>query len=270
MRKIDIEECHSILLAIAKSVHEIGEKHGIKVYMVGGTMLGAIRHKGFIPWDDDMDFAIDYERYWEFMDILNNELPQHLRCSSYLTNESVNTVFYKVEDTRTRIDDPMYPKPLEKQQGINIDIFPLVKCDKGIYEEIIKKIGKLNKINRWSFAKTQRKTLRSKIAYYFLANKFITKLLPYSQFDICKRIHELLDKLAASEYSVIANPLSPNFSLKLLKESYFEPSEKYVFENTEFYGISDCKEYLTMLYKDYMKLPPVEKRIIHLDNVYII
>ena len=73
MRKIDITECHVRLLDMAKAISDVGERHGIPVYMVAGTMLGAIRHGGFIPWNDDTDFAVMYDRYWEFARILERE-----------------------------------------------------------------------------------------------------------------------------------------------------------------------------------------------------
>ena len=76
MREItDIKECHEILLGIAKQFVEICDKHNIKYYMLGGTMLGAVRHKGFIPWDYDMDFGVMRKDFDALMSALNKELP---------------------------------------------------------------------------------------------------------------------------------------------------------------------------------------------------
>ena len=75
MIQVTLKESQRVLLELAKVVCEIAERHEIHVFMVGGTMLGAIRHKGFIPWDDDMDFGVTYNHYFELIDILKKELP---------------------------------------------------------------------------------------------------------------------------------------------------------------------------------------------------
>ena len=129
MKKIDIKECHKLLLGIAKEFDKICTKHNIPYYMLGGTMLGAIRHKGFIPWDDDMDFGVPNEHYNKLIDILEQELPERYKCFTYKNCESVKSPFAKISDTATRINDPRIKLPLEKQIGINIDIFPLYRCE---------------------------------------------------------------------------------------------------------------------------------------------
>ena len=77
MRQIrNVEEIHHILLNIAAAFHQICIKHDIPYCMLGGTMLGAVRHKGFIPWDDDMDFAVPREYYEKIIELLEQELQQ--------------------------------------------------------------------------------------------------------------------------------------------------------------------------------------------------
>ena len=75
LRKIDLQECHQHLLQIALCFDIICTKHQIPYFMLGGTMLGAIRHKGFIPWDDDMDFGIPRPYFQKFIKIAQKELP---------------------------------------------------------------------------------------------------------------------------------------------------------------------------------------------------
>ena len=95
MERIDIEEVHSRVLAIAKEFDRICTLHGIPYYMIGGTMLGAIRHKGFIPWDDDMDFGVPIEHYQELINILEKELPYPFRCCTYKNHPAVLFNFLK-------------------------------------------------------------------------------------------------------------------------------------------------------------------------------
>ena len=87
MKQLDIKGVQQRLLYIATIVDELCEKHGIPLYMISGTMLGAVRHKGFIPWDDDMDFAVPYQYYPELISMLNKELPEGLRCLTYDKSE---------------------------------------------------------------------------------------------------------------------------------------------------------------------------------------
>ena len=79
MRKIeDIKELQSILLDIAKEFHRICTMYEIPYYMVGGTQLGAVRHKGFIPWDDDMDFGVPRVYFEKLKVLLEESLPDKL------------------------------------------------------------------------------------------------------------------------------------------------------------------------------------------------
>ena len=87
MEKIEVKECHKYLLQISKVFHEICARHNIPYYMIGGTMLGAIRHHGFIPWDDDMDFGVPREHYSGLMGILDKELPSEYNIISIYHSE---------------------------------------------------------------------------------------------------------------------------------------------------------------------------------------
>ena len=130
MTRIDIEEVHQRILNIAEAFDKICTKYDIPYYMLGGSMLGAIRHKGFIPWDDDMDFGVPIEYYYKLIDILEKELPEGMRCCTFENCEAIIYPFIKIEDTRTCVDDPRINLPINKKLGINVDVFPLADCDR--------------------------------------------------------------------------------------------------------------------------------------------
>ena len=83
MKTYTMEEIHKIDLKIAKDFIRICKKHKLTYYIIGGTFLGAIRHKGFIPWDDDMDIAMPREDYDKFVKIANSEFPETFRFECY-------------------------------------------------------------------------------------------------------------------------------------------------------------------------------------------
>lgn len=261
MKKLDIVECHKRLLFIAETIHAICEKHDIPFYMLGGTMLGAIRHGGFIPWDDDMDFGVPYDCYYRLMEILANELPSNLKCATYENSEAVQSFFMKVEDVSTVIEDVRIPLPLEKQLGVNVDIFPLVCCQESVFEKealVVRSIFvKIQKIFIGSIKKQWYKTV-------------IKKILRKLSLHDCKyynsRIKNVIDSIKPGDY--YCNIVSPNFWNRRLSKDLVRNTKKYKFESTEFTGFADYDKYLSLLYKDYMKLPPKEKQKIHLDNVF--
>ena len=113
MRQItDISEVHQILLGIAKEFDRICRENDIPYYMLGGTMLGAVRHKGFIPWDDDMDFGVPRPYYDRLVSVLESELLHPYRCCTYRNNQGVFAPFVKIDDYRTLADDPRVRLPL--------------------------------------------------------------------------------------------------------------------------------------------------------------
>ena len=261
MKEININECHDKLVNMAAEVEKICSKHNIPFIMVAGTMLGAVRHKGFIPWDDDMDFAVPYEHYERLTKILEKELPSPYRCLTYENSKVMLSSFYKVEDTSTLVDEPVYDLVDEEKPGLSIDIFPLVKCKKEKVKGTIKKIRDIYMLKRRVFiGSTDRK-------WYKKYLKLLLKtIVPFSALSLNRRIKKLIDNIEPGDY--ISIPVSPHYWNKLFPQCWFDSVEKYQFGETEFWGPSDYDSYLKSLYKDYMKMPPKEKQIVHSTNVY--
>ena len=97
LRRIDIKECHQHLLEIAKCFDQLCATHHIPYYMLGGTMLGAIRHRGFIPWDDDMDFGIPRPFFDQFIKIAEKELPQQYSLLTRQNSTAIPKGFIKIQ-----------------------------------------------------------------------------------------------------------------------------------------------------------------------------
>lgn len=261
MEQLDINAVHQRLLDIAVIVDELCEKHGIPFYMISGTMLGAIRHKGFIPWDDDMDFAVPYQHYFDLTSILNKELPKELCCLTYGNSETYKIPWIKVEDTKTKVIDNTLYVAEDKMPGLTLDIFPLVNCNKETCGKTIQKTQRWIKILRIVYSQSAQKNSNKDYV-----KRFVKSLFPISATRINDKIMHLTDSIESGDYYVI--PMDPNYSNRFFPISWFEPAAKYEFEDKQFYGATEYDSYLKEVYGSYMVLPPLEKRRIHCDNVF--
>lgn len=262
MKSIDIKETHELLFELATVVSDIAKLHNIPFFMVGGTMLGAVRHKGFIPWDDDMDFGVIYDHYFDFINILRTELPNRYRCLTYDDESPMLSFFFKVEDTLTVIDDPCIDLPIGKKLGLCIDVFPIVSCKESDMHSFNSKvrnyIATTARIYNQSPEPTFLKTLFKKI---------LRVICPFSSAYFGNKVKSLLDNVDPGE--AYCNVASPQFWKIAWPKRVFDELSLYEFESGGFLGPKDFDYYLSACYKNYMQLPPKEKQRIHASNAYI-
>ena len=261
MEQIDLKGSQRILLELAKEVCRIAERHGIPVFMVGGTMLGAIRHKGFIPWDDDMDFGVTYNHFFELISILKKELPVRYECVCYEDNNPTVSFFFKVEDTATVVDDPCIDLPVSKKRGLSIDIFPIVSCsaEKGpAMTEKVQKILLKGKMRVIPQNASWRKKFMKRVIVFFMGG---------SNLKEKRKVKEILDATPAGDK--YCNVASPQFWRVIWPKETFDDLERYTFEDTTFLGPKDYDAYLTRCYKNYMALPPENKRRTHIIDTFL-
>lgn len=259
MKKIDLCECHKLLLGIAKEFDKICTKHNIPYYMLGGTMLGAIRHKGFIPWDDDMDFGVPRQYYAKLIPLLDKELPERYKCYTYLNNKAVKSPFVKIADTRTRINDPRIDLPIEEQIGLNIDIFPLDYC-----EPNNKKINKIYRIERFR----QIVYINPPVKSFFksFVKSCLRLICPLSNKSLIEKSIGIASNL---EYGKYLGNIFGRWKIKeIVPSEWYGISVRYQFEDIKLCGIKEYDKYLKHLYKDYMELPPEGNRFCHTSEMY--
>jgi len=263
MEQLGLRQVQRKLLDIALTVDGLCQKHNIPMFMIAGTMLGAVRHKGFIPWDDDMDFAVPYEQYDKLIKVLRDELPKHLRCLTYDMSETYQIPWIKVEDVNSQVIDNCLDLPVDRMPGLTIDIFPLVRCQKDKCDVIVRKIQRWIKIKRYVYTKSNKVNSRLKNTM----KNIISAIFPISSTNICNRIMKLTDSIPTGNHYII--PMDPNYSNRYFSRQWFEPLTKYKFENHSFYGAVDYDNYLRELYNNYMELPPEDKRRTHLLDTYL-
>lgn len=115
-----------VMLEMVKVLDKICKKHNIPYFLYGGTLLGAVRHNGFIPWDDDLDVGLMRRDYQRLMNVLPDELPPHIILQTNQTDKNYFYFFAKLRDTRSFLDEGAYDRAF-KYRGIFIDIFPFDK-----------------------------------------------------------------------------------------------------------------------------------------------
>lgn len=264
MRKItSIKEVHSILISIAKEFHNICVRHNIPYYMLGGTMLGAVRHKGFIPWDDDMDFGIPREYYEQFTKYAIKELPEPYRIQTLDNSNYIIYGFNKITNTRTIISE-FHKSNTNEKIGINIDIFPLDKidCRIGLFSRywFFRKLIKLQGI---LFIDAKNKSTLKKCMIYPLKS-----ILTFKKNTIPSLINKQIYH-NKSKGNKIANIYGAWGVKEIINSEIMGTPQLYKFEDTELYGVADYDKYLKSLYNNYMQIPPENKRRIHSQDFYI-
>ena len=124
MNKEEQEKLKQIELNLLVCFKEICEKHKLDYFLTGGTLLGAVRHKGFIPWDDDIDVGMPREDYETFLRVASSCLPDGIFLQTRKTDPEVPFNFAKLRDSRTTFIETSI-KDLDINHGVYIDIFPI-------------------------------------------------------------------------------------------------------------------------------------------------
>ena len=259
----DLFKVHKIEVDILREVIRICEKHKIQYFILGGTLLGAIRHKGFIPWDDDIDIGMTRDNYNKFLALAGKELGVEYFLQTF--NTEANTPFYfaKVRKKGTKFIEE-YCKNLEIEHGLFLDIFPY----DNIPDDIKLRNRQLKKVKFWSNLFIAKSVKGSSVPQDSLKGKMIvfTRLI----------FHYLLKPVSKSYLYRKLDATSQEYNhVKCKMKSFVKypflmiPSEDLNnLEQIELEGIEEScpgnpREYMKHQFGDFMKLPPEEKRVGH-------
>lgn len=248
----EIKTCELSMLGCFK---EICDKLNIKYYILGGTLLGAVRHKGFIPWDDDVDVFIMREDYEVFLQKAPSMLPEEYFLQTHLTDENYPNNFAKLRDRRTTFIEKSSGK-IKMNHGVYIDIFPLDYYPDTRFGSIIFKFRK--KLLTWRINTVfdfQNVSLKTKIATAFSA-----LLYPSVKKAVLKR--EKLFK-SVKKSTLVVNNSGAWLEKEIIPLDWCKDSVDLQFENLMLRAPKDYHKWLTFVYGDYMSLPPEDERKPH-------
>lgn len=246
----NLRACQLKQLAILEEIDKICKRHKIEYWLDGGTLLGAVRHGGFIPWDDDIDIGMSLEDEKRFEEIAPKELPDWLYLQTPQSDPGSKEPITKIRDCNSLYIEQGDDFCLPYVKGIFVDIFPFVDYPdiprswiKTLTKGISKSYSILNHRHTYS--------LRSFAEFFYFGGKYC----------LCSALWKVVGLFGKkTRYSDVPflNGRGISFDKKAVK-----PLGTIKFEGKEFPAPCNPDSYLTDLYGDYMKIPPVEKREFH-------
>lgn len=255
------KDLHNHLLKIMENFHQVCVSNNLTYYLVGGSQLGAVRHQGFIPWDDDMDVAMPRPDYNKLLKLPNKAWPKNLILNSPQKTKYWIAPFTKLVDKNTTLIE-------EGVAGINkggvyIDIFPLDGAG-------------ANKISaRLKFFNFQ---IKRRLLLYNVIEAKVTGLIQrnlqkYAKsktgLNLFNKLEYSMKKTNYHKSKIIGNYAGAWGFKEFMEKPILGSPTLYTFEGHQFYGVENYDAYLSSLYGDYMQPPPKDKQRSHHGIVYL-
>lgn len=253
----DIEKLQRTILIIMDEIHRICQKYKISYSICGGTLLGAVRHEGFIPWDDDFDIMMIRSEYEKFISVCKKELNTNkFYLQTQNTDKYYAFAFAKIQ-LRGTIFLEEWALNVKIPKGIFVDIFPLDNLPER--KKIFLCANHLLKNMLWVKCGYGTKEHKRKISYW------IFRLLS-APLSIKKIKSIRLKLITAYNENIASQYFSSDYPNEIYFAEWFLQRQSYKFEDRYYFGICKAHEYLMNQYGDYMKLPPMEDR--HSHSIY--
>lgn len=260
MDKKSLRQAQLAQLLLAKETKKICEKHNLNYFLLAGSALGAVRHKGFIPWDDDLDIGMLREDYDKFMEYAKEELPKAIFMQTWDTDENYALPFLKLRLEGTKFVE-RNTKDVDLHKGIYIDIFPFdnVPADEQAQKKQAKETSFYWKclLAKNHYVLWDDKDWKKKSIYRLV--RMATSVMSKKQIQ-AKIDAQMLAYNRQKTEEVVAIGGSYGYWKEKKKRLWLETTEIVRFEDDYFPIPKAYDAYLKSLYGDYMKLPPEDQR----------
>lgn len=255
-------------LQMLKDIIAVCEKHNIGYSVAYGTLIGTVRHKGFIPWDDDMDLIMFRDDYDKFCSIFQDTLSDKYKLMSPINDKNYCGNVIKVMKKGTRFINKHNNK-LKCEMGIFIDIFVYDKVSGNIkqYEKQKRKSRMLAMLLFLSGASNPEIPINgivgkcAKIICFVM--HYLLKLIPDVSVKLFNRYNKICMLANDEDTDVYTVYQAVNADERIINRKNFEPYKKLPFEDIEVNVPREYDKFLTKVYGNYMELPPLEERVNH-------
>ena len=251
-------------IVILEKIAQVCDKHNIPYFLACGTLIGAVRHKGYIPWDDDIDIVMLQEDYDKFLEIAQEELGPNYFVQTFETDPNYPMISAKVRCNEVKFVED-YLRNIDMNHGLYVDVFPFYKQPVDD-EERAKHIKKSKQLNDLYLLKScpytgQIDVNKSKYMIKQAIKLFVSKvlLLPVSRKRLYKKIYEFERKYAHIDTPYVGTN-NPRFGATI---DQVLPAKTIEFEGRQFSCYNDVHACLTRHFGDYMQLPPENQRVNH-------
>lgn len=255
----------AVEMDLARKLLEVCEKHGLKIWADAGTMLGAVRHKGFIPWDDDMDFCMMRDDYNKLLEIGPKEFEEPYFFQSIYTDNMFGCLV-KIRNSNTTMLEKGYDKLKTENRGCAIDIFPLdvVPDNKEEFAKEYRKVRRLRRmVDNYNLQKTEK--LKGKRKVLNIVNRFVVTILNANSLQT--KIVNILSKARIEDNKCVS--LIEFYATMKYDINKIKVRDKQSYKETVYLPFHDMmvpvpKDYhhvLTTIYGDYMT--PVKGKALH-------
>ena len=254
LRKMQIVE-----LNILKKIVEICEKNNLRYYMLGGTLLGAIRHQGFIPWDDDIDIGMPRKDYEKFLEIMNQQLPENWVIDNYMNNPDTLIAITRIEDSTIKIIDRS--AEIEKTRYAWVDILPMDGMPKNAISKEIHKLQllycrlkfKYSIFSKYVNQKQKNRPIHEKILIKIGQIVNFEKVL--NKQKCIEKMEKKLKKYSYDEAEHVVDFMGAYKFKEMFPKKIYDETCYYQFEDMELVGPKNYEFVLKQLYGNYMKIP---------------